>query len=286
MIGCCCAVCTSSDPRDNRTRCGAAILWTDETNQDRVVLIDAGPDLRLQALRAGLTRCDAIFFTHNHVDHMFGLDEVRRFNAVQRSPIEIFADTHTMESLRRVYQHIFAKENNVNDSFVASLIPNTIPETEISAGKPIVRWGVSFTPIRLLHGKSPVLGWRVERASDGVTKLRSDEVMTGVESVSTSSLRHSVTSSLLPLAYCTDVSAVPPGSWSRLVGLSTLVLDCLRERKHPTHLTIDEALGIASEVAAKQTYFIHMSHELGHAATNARLPEGIRLAHDGLELVE
>lgn len=232
------------------------------------MLIDAGPDLRLQAIRAGLMRCDAILFTHNHVDHMFGLDEVRRFNAVQREPIEVIADEHTMASLQRVYQHIFERERNVNDSFVASLIPHTIPEREIEAGVAIVRWGMSFTPIRMLHGRLPVLGWRVERAGAG----------------GTGPLDEDVESSPFPLAYCTDVSAVPTESWARLRGLRTLVLDCLRERKHPTHLTIEEAVQIAAEVGAERTYFVHMSHELPHEATNARLPENMRLAYDGLEL--
>jgi phosphoribosyl 1,2-cyclic phosphate phosphodiesterase len=228
----------------------------------------------MQAIRAGLMRCDAIFFTHNHVDHMFGLDEVRRFNAVQREPIEVIADEHTMASLRRVYQHIFERERNVNDSFVASLIPNTIPEREIEAGVAIARWGMSFTPIRLLHGRLPVLGWRIERASVDRPAATGALVHSGTQAVS----------SPLPLAYCTDISAVPTESWVRLRGLKTLVLDCLRERKHPTHLTIDEAVQIAGEVAAEQTYFVHMSHELPHEATNARLPETMRLAHDGLEL--
>lgn len=268
MIGCHCAVCHSTDPRDNRLRCSAVVTWTDDRGQERVVLIDAGPDLRLQAIRAGLMRCDAILFTHNHVDHMFGLDEVRRFNAVQREPIEVIADEHTMASLRRVYQQIFERERNVNDSFVASLIPNTIPEREIEAGVAIVRWGMSFTPIRMLHGRLPVLGWRVERASAGVTESHDEQAE----------------SSPFPLAYCTDVSAVPTESWARLRGLKTLVLDCLRERKHPTHLTIDEAVHIAGEISAERTYFVHMSHELPHEATNARLPESMRLAYDGLEL--
>ena len=283
MIGCCCDVCRSTDPSDNRMRCSAAVMWTDDTNQDRVVLIDAGPDLRAQAIRAGLMRCDAIFFTHNHVDHMFGLDEVRRFNAVQRTPIEIIADEHTMASLRRVYQHIFERERNVNDSFVASLIPNTLPEREIEAGVAIIRWGMSFTPIRLLHGRLPVLGWRIEKAgSTGVPEYRSTEGQR-VTDESPSVLRYSGTS-VLPLAYCTDTSAIPTESWARLRGLRTLVLDCLRERKHPTHLTIDEAVNIAAEIDANQTYFIHMSHELPHEATNARLPASMQLAHDGLLL--
>lgn len=282
MIGCTCEVCRSSDPRDNRLRCSAAVIWTDDAGHERVALIDAGPDLRTQAIRAGLMRCDAIFFTHNHVDHMFGLDEVRRFNAVQRTPIEVIADEHTMASLRRVYQHIFERERNVNDSFVASLIPNMIPEREIEAGVPIIRWGMSFTPIRLLHGRLPVLGWRIERVRGRGLERGFADASSSIDSLSQAGTE--AISAVLPLAYCTDISAIPTESWPRLRNLRTLVLDCLRERKHPTHLTIDEAVNIAGEVDAAQTYFVHMSHELPHEATNARLPANMRLAHDGLEL--
>src|ERR1043165_1917487 len=112
-IGCECEVCTSTDPKDKRLRTAAAVTWTDLSGQARVVLLDAGPDLRTQALTQGLKRCDAILFTHNHVDHTFGLDEVRRFNAVMRTPIDVYAEDHTLEHLRRVYKHIFEKDRNV-----------------------------------------------------------------------------------------------------------------------------------------------------------------------------
>src|SRR6187551_2931009 len=102
-IACDCAVCTSTDPHDTRLRTGAAVEFTDASGHPRVVLIDATPDLRQQALAANLRRCDAILFTHNHVDHTFGLDEVRRFNVVQQSPIDVYAEAHTMQHLRRVY---------------------------------------------------------------------------------------------------------------------------------------------------------------------------------------
>ncbi|MBY0263122.1 MAG: hypothetical protein K2Q20_12310, partial [Phycisphaerales bacterium] len=120
-------------------------------------------------------------------------------------------------------------------------------------------FGVRFTPIRLLHGRLPVLGFRIESGLPGAAEV-------------------------LPLAYCTDVSAVPPESWGKLRGLKTLVLDALRPRHHPTHLTLDQAVGVAERVGAEKTWFVHMSHELAHEATNAGLPEGIRLAHDGLTL--
>src|SRR5262252_10326796 len=129
-IGCACAVCTSADPRDQRLRTAAAVQFTDPTGQARTILLDASPARRQQALRAGLTRCDAVLFTHNHVDHTFGLDEVRRFNATMNKPIDIYAEPRTLEHLHRVYQHIFDRQNNVNDSFVATLVPHRLAPEE------------------------------------------------------------------------------------------------------------------------------------------------------------
>jgi len=254
----------SDDPHDKRTRTGAALVWRDSTGAERVVLIDATPDLRQQALREGLTRCDAILFTHNHVDHIFGLDEVRRFNAVMDAPIDIYAERHTLDALRRVYRHIFEPERNVNRSFIARLIAHEIPEPLA----PIDLFGVRFTPIRLMHGRLPILGYRIER-KPGV-KSQPD----GADAPK----------SFLPLAYCTDVSSVPTESWRLLDGAATLVLDALRPRHHPTHLTLDQAVDVALQAGAGQTWFVHMAHQLKHTETNATLPDGIHLAHDGLTL--
>jgi phosphoribosyl 1,2-cyclic phosphate phosphodiesterase len=253
-IGCDCAVCTSSDPRDNRLRTSGAVQFVDASGQPRVVLLDAGPDLRQQAIRFRLPRVDAILFTHNHVDHTFGLDEVRRFNVVQKTPIDVYADEHTMEHLRRVYKHIFEKDHNVNDSFVASLIAH-----RIKAGDDLDLFGLRVRPVRLLHGKLPMLGYRIDTPPN-------------------------VESSVFPLAYCTDVSALPPETWRELTGVKTLVLDALRKRHHPTHLTLDQAIRIAEHVNADRTFFVHMAHDLGHAQTQAELPKGMFLAFDGLTL--
>jgi len=277
-IACSCPVCTSADPRDNRLRTAAAVQFTDATGQPRTILIDASPDLRQQALRAGLTRCDAVLFTHNHVDHTFGLDEVRRFNAVMQRPVDIYAEPHTLDHLHRVYKHIFDRQNNVNDSFVATLV-----EHRLSPGEPVTLYGVRFTPLRFLHGKLPILGFRIEQEeSDRGTEGQRDKVAPDPHSVPLS-LCPSVPSPF-PLAYCTDVSGIPPETWRHLEGLNTLVLDALREKRHPTHLTLSEAVNIADRVGAPRTYFIHMTHDLGHAETNERLPEGMSLAHDGLIL--
>lgn len=237
--------------------------FTDGKGMPRAVLIDAGPDLREQALRHGMKRLDAILFTHNHVDHTWGLDEVRRFNAIQDGPIEVYADSHTDAHLRRVYTHIFDRDRNVNDSFVATLIGH-----RVEPGRAFTVHGLRVTPVPLMHGKLQVLGYRLEAEGGDVIGVGSGP---------------------LPLAYCTDVSAIPPESWGLLKGLETLVLDALRDRRHPTHLTLEQALSIAERVDARRTYFVHMSHDLGHAETMARLEESghaarAALAHDGLTL--
>lgn len=258
VIGCDCGVCTSTDPRDKRTRCAACISFTDPLGQQRIVLIDTSPDLREQALRHKLSRCDAIFFTHNHVDHTFGLDDVRRFNAVMRAPIDIWADAHTMKFLHQVYQHIFDKHNNVNESFVATLIPHLL-----DPARPVDVHGVRFTPLELLHGRLPVLGFRIE-ALDERGQICPEQP------------------SPLPLAYCTDVSHFPPATWGKLTGLETLVLDMLRYRKHQTHMTVDESLAAATQIGARRTWFTHMTHDIMHGDLDPKLPEGMRLGYDGL----
>ncbi|MFO0893972.1 MAG: MBL fold metallo-hydrolase [Phycisphaerales bacterium] len=255
VIGCTCDVCRSPDPRDRRLRSGAALRFTDAAGSPRCILLDCPPDHREQALRHGLQRCDAIFFTHNHVDHTFGLDEVRRYNALMDAPIDVWGDERTLEHLERVYRHIFRSHENVNDSFVATLIPR-----RLEADRAVEFLGLRLTPFQLLHGKLPVLGFRVEPLQGGAA------------------------GGLFPLAYCTDVNAIPPASWRHLQGVRTLVLDMLRYRRHPTHFTVDQAVEVAGRVGAAQTVFVHMTHDILHADLDPRLPPGMRLGYDGLRL--
>lgn len=255
VIACDCPTCTSTDPRDTRTRTSAALEFTDDTGQERVILIDTSPDLRQQVLRERINRVDAILFTHNHVDHTFGLDEVRRFNEVMRQPIPIYANEHTMNALGRVYQHIFSPHTNIQSSFIASLTPTIIFPYE-----PLELFGLTITPLTLMHGKFPILGYLFERENDR--------------------------SGLLPLAYCTDVSSIPDETLTRLKSADTLVLDALRHRPHSTHFTVGQALDAAAQIKASRTYLVHMTHDLMHAKTNSDLPTGVKLAYDGLILPE
>jgi len=250
----------SDDPRDRRLRTSALLSFKDPAGAPRSILIDAGPDLRQQALAADMDRCDAVLITHNHVDHCWGLDELRRFNMLMQRPIDIYADDHTLARLRTVYEHIFDPSRNRQSSYVASLIARRVEPLH-----PFELHGLRVTPLPLLHGRVPILGFRFDVASPGLSAGPAE-------------------GGVLPMGYCTDVSAIPPETWPYLDGLRTLVLDGLRYRKHPTHFTIGQARSVAERIAAERTYLVHMSGEVAHAEAESDLPESVRLAYDGLEL--
>ena len=177
-----------------------------------------------------------------------------------QTPIDLYAEPRTLEHLNRVYRHIFARDKNVNDSFVATLIPH-----EIDPDTPLDLYGLRMTPLRLLHGRLPILGYRLE-ALDEAGAIAA------------------VQPGPLPLAYCTDVSAIPPETWPLLTDLETLILDMLRPRHHPTHFSVDQAIEAADQIAAARTWFIHMTHDIDHATLDETLPEGMALSYDGLVL--
>ena len=251
MIGCRCAVCCSTDPRDKRTRPSLLIEIRNTpavpsgkspiADAVRHILVDTSTDLRAQALTHDVTRVDAILFTHSHADHIFGLDEVRRFNVLQRGPMPCYADQSTLDDIRRMFGYIFGK---------ATAVGGGLPQILLSRiGGPFSLGGLEVIPVPIFHGQRPILGFRVES-----------------------------------FAYLTDCSRIPEESWPLLDGVRTLVIDALRDRPHTTHFTVDEALDVIARVRPRRAYMTHMSHELGHAATSARLPEGVQLAYDGLVL--
>lgn len=244
MIGCRCEVCTSSDPRDRRDRTAAMIEYGDPTGTRRRYLIDTSPELRHQMIRHGVMAIDGVVYTHNHADHIFGLDDLRRFNTVQEAPIDIYAEPRVIETFHETFRYVFEPHKNINDSFVATLIAHPI-----EPGEPLPLHGVDWLPLRLLHGKLPVVGFRVGK-----------------------------------LAYCTDVSSIPPETWPHLEGLDVLVLDALRYRHHPTHLTIDQALQVIDQVQPKRAYLTHIAHDVKHSDLEPKLPEHVFLAYDGLTL--
>jgi len=231
VIGCECPTCVSEDPRDRRDRPSALVRYSDEAGASRTILIDTGPDLRHQMLRAGVTALDGVLYTHNHAGQMAG----RLVSAMER----------VIEWMRRTFAYVFEPAKNINPgSFVAQVVPHAV-----SADETFGVAGRLWTPLRLMHGRLPILGFRVGG-----------------------------------LAYCTDCSSIPPETLPLLEDLDTLVLDGLRYRHHPTHLTVDRALEIISDLRPRRAFLTHIAHDILHADLEPRLPENVFLAHDGLTL--
>jgi phosphoribosyl 1,2-cyclic phosphate phosphodiesterase len=239
MIACDCPVCTSSDPRDKRTRPSVLIEYQNRLKTGFTsLLIDTSPELRQQCLANNVRRVDAVLYTHHHIDHLAGLDDLRRFNSLQRQALPCYGQVETLGRLRTMFAYVFEHDPEY---------PSAKPHLELRRIEgPFEIGGRTITPIPLLHGRLPVLGFRVGN-----------------------------------FAYCTDVSEIPALSFALLKGLDVLVLDALRKRPHPTHFNLDQAVSHARQIGARQTYFTHIAHELPHEQTNRELPAGMALAYDG-----
>jgi len=237
MIGCNCATCRSTDPRDRRLRPSIYIDVPDYAQ----LLVDTATDLRQQALRYDISHVDAVLFTHAHADHILGLDDLRSFNALQGTPIPCYANREAWETIRRQFSYVFEGPLQLGGG-VPQLTTN-----EIRA--PFFIRGVRIVPVPLWHGKLPILGFRFGN-----------------------------------FAYLTDCNRIPDEAWPLVDGVEFLVLDALRDEPHETHFTLGEAVAAAQRIGPHRAYFTHMTHDLPHAKTNARLPRGIELAYDGLVL--
>jgi len=237
MIGCHCPVCSSTDPRDKRMRPSAVISYGNTR-----VLIDTTPEVRLQCVANGIDMIDAAVFTHAHADHIMGLDDVRRFNALRKGPLDIWANEATYAALTRCFGYAFKEPEPEMKVFRPHLIRRAIDG-------PFEIGGTTWTPITLFHGDMPVLGFRIGN-----------------------------------LAYCTDVNRIPPESFELLKDLDVLVLDALQYKRHTTHFSVEEAIEAAACIGARQTFFTHIAHAIGHEAASATLPPNCHFAYDGLRV--
>jgi phosphoribosyl 1,2-cyclic phosphate phosphodiesterase len=239
MVGCGCDVCSSPNPYNKRTRC-SVILGLPDGN----LLIDTSPDLRQQLLREQIGIVHAVLYTHEHADHIFGLDDLRLMQFHLGGPVPLYCEPPVESRIRKSYDYAFQNPADLHAGAVPQLSFQRI------GLEPFDVLGVRVVPIRLQHGKRfEVLGFRIGN-----------------------------------VAYCTDANAIPPESMERLRGLDVLILDALRPAGHATHFSLEEAIEVANELAPRQTYFTHMSHELEQDATNAMLPPGMALAYDGLRI--
>ncbi len=237
MLGCQCEVCRSTDPRNHRYRC-AVLVQTPAGN----LLIDTPPELRLQLLRENVQAVHSVLYTHAHVDHLFGMDDLRPFPKALGGPMPLYCTEEVEVAIRQTFAYAF-------DGATAHLPAGYLPKLTFQriGTEPFVALGQRVVPIPLVHGPFHVLGFRID-----------------------------------DVAYCTDVSHIPDASWPLLEGVRILVLDALRFKMHPTHFGINEALEVVARLKPERTYLTHTSHELDYEATNRMLPPGVELAYDGL----
>lgn len=237
VIGCQCEVCQSADPHDQRTRC-SVLVETDETR----LLIDCGPDFRQQILPMPFRKIDGILITHSHYDHVGGMDDIRPY--CQFGEINVYADPVARKGMLEMLPYCFAENRYPG-------VP-AIGLHEIHKHEPFRIGNLDIIPIEVMHGKLPILGYRIGK-----------------------------------LAYITDMKTIEESEYPYLEGTELLVVNALRFTKpHHSHQLVDDALAFAHRVGAKQTLLIHVCHDIGlHESVNRLLPEGVQLAYDGQEVI-
>nr|WP_320059214.1 MBL fold metallo-hydrolase [uncultured Bacteroides sp.] len=234
-VGCTCPVCVSTDPRDNRLRASSLI-----DTGDALILIDCGPDFREQMIDLPFRQIDGVLITHEHYDHVGGLDDLRPF--CRFGEVTVFAENTTAYGLRTRMPYCFSEHKYPG-------VP-AIELNEVEVGQPFLINHTEILPLRVMHGRLPILGYRIGR-----------------------------------MAYITDMLTMPDESFDQLHGLDLLVVNALRIESHMTHQTLDQAIETARRVGACETYFIHMSHHMGlHATVEKLLPAHVHFAYDGEEI--
>jgi phosphoribosyl 1,2-cyclic phosphate phosphodiesterase len=233
-IGCRSDVCLSENPRDKRLRASIHIEWNGLS-----LVVDCGPDFRYQMIRAGISRVDALLFTHEHRDHTAGLDDIRPFNYLQEGALPVYLHPRVYQAFQGQFDYIFQP---VPYPGIPQIDWHLIDNEAFEISGHVIR------PVEVLHYKLPVLGFVFDR-----------------------------------FAYVTDANFISDKEKEKLKGMDVLVLNALRREAHISHFTLAEAVALAKELGAKQTYFTHMSHQIGlHDDVCSELPDGIDLAHDGL----
>jgi len=233
MINCDCEVCASDNPKDKRLRASIMVQYGGKT-----VLVDTATDLRQQAMANGIKRIDAVLYTHAHAEHIHGIDELRRFNWIQGEAIPCYGSPETMRDIERTFEYIFVNPG----------LPGWQPNlTSHIIDGPFDLLGKEVVPVKLMHGKMPILGYRFGG-----------------------------------FAYVTDFSVIPDESMKLLEGLDILLLEALRYDPHPAHVSLDEAVEVVGKLKPERAILTHMAHTFGYNELTAELPDGIELAYDGM----
>ena len=237
VITCNCPVCSSTDQRDKRMRTSVMLEINGLT-----FVIDCGPDFRHQMLRHNVQNLDAVIFTHEHRDHIAGLDDVRAFNYVLNKKIDIYGTGQVMEAIKTEFPYIFSESRYFGaPQLTIHMIDNQIFSIN----------DIEFIPIMVLHEKLPVTGFRIG-----------------------------------DFTYITDASFIDDAELEKIKGSKVIVLNALRNSKHVSHFSVNEAVDILTKLEPEQGYLTHLSHFVGlHEEVNKKLPDFVRLAYDGLEVM-
>lgn len=239
-IGCDCETCHSSDPRDKRSRCS---IWC--RTPEAAWVVDTGPDFRSQCLRAGIRKLDAALYTHAHMDHVTGFDELRRFTVEQDHYMPIHATPACLATLERMFEYAFNGENRYRGYLKPWPMPIhgsfKLGETEV-------------TPLPVQHGKVVTIGYLFTQAGEKLC------------------------------AYMPDCKTVCDESLAAMEGVDTLIIDALRFSPHPTHMSVEESLAVVELLKPRQSFFTHFQCEVNHARDEPKMPSHVRFAYDGLKL--
>lgn len=266
MVGCDCEVCRSTDPRDSRLRSSALVEYGGLT-----MMVDCGPDFRAQAIRAGIRHVDGILLTHNHMDHIGGLDDTRALNLCEAHPVNIYCERYVEDTLRHMYAYAFAEPRYPGaPEWRVHSITNAPFKVYSNAGDEVLQWergfGYHHLPARDVHIDSveivPIQGWHIKDRSISVMGYRFGNI-----------------------AYLTDMNLIDDEEIAKLQGLDAVTINCVKRGGHRSHFSLPECLEFFEKVGARESYITHLSHLLPrHAEFEKELPPHVHPAYDGLIL--